>query len=265
MADFSEKFSESVRQLLQKHGEAGKSMTVRAASVRTGLSDSNISEMAHGKVPSRESVRRFADGLGEPRIPLLFSAGYLPTEEDRGKDEAAFGPHSQAIQYLGGLLDNSFEALMEESRDTVDSEQALRGMRLRLGAKELRAELEDRIGWVRPLGLRPFHEDPLHGCMPAGPDDRAEPGADLSLLEWLSAHVCPLIIEGDSLAPVIPSGTVVYVRWTPDARENDLVIARDPDGGVSLKQSGGGAGSEVIGVLEYAAMPVRDMKKLSGQ
>ena len=46
--------------------------------------------MANGVIPSREVIRKFADGMEIQRSPLMTAAGYIPTEEDEEWDRRHF-------------------------------------------------------------------------------------------------------------------------------------------------------------------------------
>ena len=71
----------AVNEILLRHGVDGKRLSFRQAERRTGLSPATISELAKGNARTPETIRRFAEGLGEDTGRLLLLAGFVPAEE----------------------------------------------------------------------------------------------------------------------------------------------------------------------------------------
>ncbi len=70
----------AVCDILRKHGVDGKRMSLRQAERMTGLSPATIGELAKGNARTPESIRRFAEGLGEDTSRLMLLAGFVPDE-----------------------------------------------------------------------------------------------------------------------------------------------------------------------------------------
>lgn len=87
----SQALAEQVRRILEKHGSAGKPMSRRTAQTYTGVSYGTISNWMVGLGGTRDKLRAFADGLREPRVPLLEAAGLVPEDVDRERDREHFG------------------------------------------------------------------------------------------------------------------------------------------------------------------------------
>ena len=66
----------AVSDILLAHGQNGKRLSFRQAERLTGLSPATIAELAKGNARTPESVRRFAQGLGEDVTRLLTLAGF---------------------------------------------------------------------------------------------------------------------------------------------------------------------------------------------
>lgn len=74
---FDPSFSDAVKDALGE-GTAGN------AAIATGLSHALVYDMARGRVPKRQTLIRFADGLsltGEVRSRLFYAAGYLDPQD----------------------------------------------------------------------------------------------------------------------------------------------------------------------------------------
>jgi len=76
----------AVTEILRKHGVDGKRLSLRQAERLTGLSPATIGELAKGNARTPESIRRFADGLGEDVTRLLLLAGFVPDDFMRRPD-----------------------------------------------------------------------------------------------------------------------------------------------------------------------------------
>jgi SOS-response transcriptional repressor LexA len=187
--------SEEFGRLLQ---DAIGELTYREAGRRANLSYTAIGNWAKGEVPSRpDTVRALARALNAPIVPLLEAAGFLSLDRDREEDRERF------------LHDESFESpTNEEENDPMTT-------------------LLSRFGKVRRRSRRP-----LLGTVPAGPPEHRDP-------KFKEAREAPydydLIVEGDSMEPVIKSGTRVIVMTGIAAKDKDFVVAT-VNGESTLKQ-----------------------------
>ncbi len=68
----------AINQILECRGQNGKRMSYRQAERLTGLSPATIGELAKGNARTPETVRRFAQGMGEEMNRLLLLAGFVP-------------------------------------------------------------------------------------------------------------------------------------------------------------------------------------------
>lgn len=89
MARTRPNLEKAVNEILLRHGVEGKRLSFRQAERRTGLSPATVSELAKGNARTPETVRRFAEGLGEDVNRLLLLAGFTPEDllkSSRGVD-----------------------------------------------------------------------------------------------------------------------------------------------------------------------------------
>src|ERR1051325_4935139 len=70
----------AVREILERHGEGGRRLSLRQAERLTGLSPATIGELAKGNARTPETLRRFALGLNEEVERLMLLAGFVPEE-----------------------------------------------------------------------------------------------------------------------------------------------------------------------------------------
>ena len=70
----------AVQEALVRHGEGGKRLSLRQAERLTGLSPATVGELAKGNARTQETVRRFAEGLGEDVNRFLLLAGFVPED-----------------------------------------------------------------------------------------------------------------------------------------------------------------------------------------
>ncbi len=73
----------AVNEILERRGADGKRLSLRQAERLTGLSPATIGELAKGNARTPETLRRFAQGLGEDANRLLLLGGFVPEEESR--------------------------------------------------------------------------------------------------------------------------------------------------------------------------------------
>lgn len=71
MARISEGFSDLVSAILDK-----RCISLRGAMLKTGVTHSVIGEMRKGIIPSRDTIGRFAKGMGVSEQELMVAAGY---------------------------------------------------------------------------------------------------------------------------------------------------------------------------------------------
>jgi transcriptional regulator with XRE-family HTH domain len=83
----------AVRAILARHGAPGRPLSYRQAERRTGLSPATIGELAKGNARTPETVRRFAEGLGEDVDRLLLLAGFVP---EKSPPAASVPPPTEA-------------------------------------------------------------------------------------------------------------------------------------------------------------------------
>lgn len=69
----------SIKAILARHGANGRPLSLRQAERLTGLSPATIGELAKGNARTAETVRRFAEGMGEEPSILLILAGFEPS------------------------------------------------------------------------------------------------------------------------------------------------------------------------------------------
>jgi hypothetical protein len=67
----------AINEILERHGSRGKRLSLRQAERLTGLSPATVGELAKGNARTPETVRRFAQGLGESAERLLLLAGFV--------------------------------------------------------------------------------------------------------------------------------------------------------------------------------------------
>ena len=68
----------AVQEILERHGEQGRRLSLRQAKHLTGLSPATIGELAKGNARTPETIRRFALGLNEEVDRLMLLAGFVP-------------------------------------------------------------------------------------------------------------------------------------------------------------------------------------------
>jgi transcriptional regulator with XRE-family HTH domain len=91
MAHTRPALEKAVNEILKRHGTEGRRMSYRQAERRTGLSPATVAELAKGNARTPETVRRFAEGLGEDLEWLLLLAGFVPDEVLRENLESRDG------------------------------------------------------------------------------------------------------------------------------------------------------------------------------
>lgn len=74
--------AKAVEEILERHGANGRRLSLRQAERRTGLSPATIGELAKGNARTTDTVRRFAEGMGETVDQLLLLAGFTPDALD---------------------------------------------------------------------------------------------------------------------------------------------------------------------------------------
>jgi SOS-response transcriptional repressor LexA len=179
--------------------EAIGGLTLREVARRSDVSYTAVGNWAKGEIPTDpDYIRALAKSLNAPLSPLLESAGYLPTEEDKAWDRERFP--------VGEARSDSPSAEME-------SDSLMR--------------ILSQFGKVRRRPRRP-----LLGTVPAGLPEHREP-------VFKEARETPfdydLVVEGDSMSPVIKHGTTVIVRTDVPPKDRDFVVAT-VNGENTLKQ-----------------------------
>lgn len=117
MPEYRDKLAEEVKAVLARHPVKGLPMSRDVAARRTGISSGSVRNLMDGYIPSRDLLRKFADGLKERRVPLLKAAGYIPDEKDEAHDLEHFGPRAPSLTVA---LDNN--PLAQNLRDLLSSE-----------------------------------------------------------------------------------------------------------------------------------------------
>ena len=72
--------AKAVNEILERHGERGRRLSLRQAERLTGLSPATIGELAKGNARIPETIRRFALGLNEEVDRLMLLAGFMPED-----------------------------------------------------------------------------------------------------------------------------------------------------------------------------------------
>lgn len=194
MPDFRPELKELTRKILSEHPVDGRPMNPNEAETKTGISHTNIRDMANkGRVPRRDTLHRFAVGFGISRSGLLKAAGYTPTEEDLIWDREHYGGGTEAAPADTG------EALTEVDREELD---------------RLLKQLFRRVEW---------HPVSVVAVVSAGRAKwvQPEPGP----IE--EKHLPRVWVEGDSMVPVFRDGAVLEIDYGSNvrARDGDYVIA----------------------------------------
>lgn len=84
----------AVGEILRRHGEAGRPLSYRQAERRTGLSPATVGELAAGVARTRQTVVKFAQGLGEDANRLLALAGFMPDDAQAIVEQVVGGSES---------------------------------------------------------------------------------------------------------------------------------------------------------------------------
>lgn len=90
----------AVNEILLRHGANGRKLSYRQAERLTGLSPATIGELAKGNARTAETVRRFAQGMGEEVDRLLLLAGFVPEAEDKHMTEVPVAVRETPILLL---------------------------------------------------------------------------------------------------------------------------------------------------------------------
>ena len=72
--------AEAINEILERRGGNGRKLSLRQAERLTGLAPATIGELAKGNARTPETVRRFAQGMGEDSPRLLLLAGFVPED-----------------------------------------------------------------------------------------------------------------------------------------------------------------------------------------
>lgn len=92
-----------------------KGLTLRGAFYKTGVHYTTISDMKHGRVPSRRILEQFAYGLGEDAMPLLIAAGYERTADPAVRVEDCL----QALRIEGRLTEDKYERILKYAAEVI--------------------------------------------------------------------------------------------------------------------------------------------------
>lgn len=107
---------QAVNEILARHGENGKRLSLRQAERMTGLSPATIGELAKGNARTPETIRRFARGMSEDEVRLLLLAGFVPEEVETpplpGRLAEHFGTGDGGAN-TAGMLSEEISAQME--------------------------------------------------------------------------------------------------------------------------------------------------------
>jgi hypothetical protein len=226
MAIFSDPFKELVNQLLIKHGSNGLPMSNRTANRLTGISTTAINNLANGMITTDEIIRKFADGLKEPRTPLLkASVKYQPTAEDLEHDRQLIRdqakkegkPRLQALREAG---------IDPEMKDYAYDQH-------HFGSTELPEPLEEVLrpfakeGRVIPLSDFPL----LEGHLPMGSGEAWESQKNSR------AGIATIYAKGDSMEPTYGDGDLILFRaFSGVPRRREVYIIWTDDEGNTCKR-----------------------------
>lgn len=86
MAKVSAEFGEMVSKELED-----RKLSLRGVMYKTGVSHAVVSDMRHGVVPTKNTVEKFALGLGIDPMPFLIASGYeraYPSDPVQAVDQA---------------------------------------------------------------------------------------------------------------------------------------------------------------------------------
>ena len=72
--------AEAINEILERRGGNGRKLSLRQAERLTGLAPATIGELAKGNARTPETVRRFAQGMGEDSPRLMLLAGFVPED-----------------------------------------------------------------------------------------------------------------------------------------------------------------------------------------
>jgi transcriptional regulator with XRE-family HTH domain len=121
----------AINEILERHGANGKRLSFRQAERLTGLSPATIGELAKGNARTPETLRRFAQGLGEDAARLLLLAGFAEAAEEFAR--AASASIDVAADVDGGRFPD------EEETNVVGGDPYLSALLARYGRALCRA------------------------------------------------------------------------------------------------------------------------------
>lgn len=136
--------AKAVEEILERYGENGRRLSLRQAERLTGLSPATIGELAKGNARTADTVRRFAQGMGEEVDRLLLLAGFTPADLDAPPEPELTSPADETDPF--GRLDLAAKLILERWACAFLKMPAGRDRDLLLERLRLEAELLERLG-----------------------------------------------------------------------------------------------------------------------
>lgn len=188
----------AVQEALIRHGAGGKRLSLRQAERLTGLSPATIGELAKGNARTSETVRRFAQGLGEDVTRFLLLAGFLPEDTADTASSGLPPTHSSAFSTSSAASASSAVAAYPAKSSRVRGRD---GATVET-AEELTVEAEVRE-WLERFGR-------ALAKMPPGRDRdlfKESLRRDTELIERFLEHLADADHRGSKVALVCPKAS----------------------------------------------------------